>query len=489
MLSFCFVGKQVTFFLIFSFPFIASCGMIDNGILYEMTAYAKKRQKGDASMGETAFWGGFHRNNGKDLSKEKPIAALFPKGDAVYPMQQHIGLPAKPVVAVGDKVLVGQRIGEANGVVSAHVLSGVSGRVKAIEERMTVSGNMCESVVIENDGAFATVEGFGTKRDFTMLTKEEIRRYVKEAGIVGLGGTGFPTHVKLTPKRDEAVEYVIINGMECEPYLTADERLMTEEGKKLVDGVKIILRLFENAKAVITVGDDKKEVIKVLSDLVKKEDRITIKAIKAKYPLGAERQLIRAVTGRKLNASMIPADVGCVVHNVGTVLAVYRAVAETIPLIRRVVTVTGDGAVKPQNFQVCLGTSFEELLEAAGGANEDAELFLAGGPMRGVALPDLSVAMTKTVSAFTMLEKKDAAEEMTSHCIRCGRCMEICPENLVPQRLMRYAENSDKDRFARFGGMECCECGSCSYVCPAGRPLTQSFRQMRRNILDERRKR
>ena len=440
-------------------------------------------------MGETFFLGGFHRNDGKDLSKEKPIAVLFPKGDAVYPMQQHIGLPAKPVVEVGERVLVGQRIGEANGVVSAHVLSGVSGTVKAIEERMTVSGNLCEAVVIANDGAFETVEGFGTKRDFEALSKEEIRGYIKDAGIVGLGGIGFPTHVKLTPKRDEAVEYVIVNGLECEPYLTADERLMTEEGKKLVDGLKIILRLFVNAKGVIAVGDDKKKAIKLLSESVKDEERITVKAIKAKYPSGAERQVIRLVTGRKLNASMIPADVGCVVHNVETVLAVYRAVAESIPFIRRVITVTGDCVVNPQNVQVCFGTSFEELLEAAGGIDGEAELFIAGGPMRGIALEDLKMPLIKTVGAFTVLGKKKAAGGLISPCIRCGRCMEVCPGKLIPQKLMKYAEAEDKDGFIRQDGMECCECGSCSYVCPAGRGLTQKFRQLRRSILDERRKR
>ncbi len=439
-------------------------------------------------MGETTFFGGFRRNDGKALSKNKPIAVLFPKGDVVYPMQQHIGLPAKPVVAVGERVLVGQRIGEANGVVSANVLSAVSGTVKAIEERMTVSGNLCQSVVIENDNAFATVEGFGIKRDYTALSKEEIRRYIKDAGIVGLGGTGFPTHVKLAPKRDEAVEYVIVNGMECEPYLTADGCLMVEEGRRLIDGVKIILQLFENAKGIIAVGGDKKEAIKTLSGLVKKEDRIAVKVIKAKYPLGAERQVIQAVTGRKLNASMIPADVGCVVHNVETVLAVYRAVAESVPFIRRVITVSGDGVARPQNFQVCFGTSFEELLHAAGGAAEDAELFVAGGPMRGIALTELSVPVTKTVGAFTVLKKADVGG-MTSPCIRCGRCMEVCPGHLVPQKLIKYAEWGDKDGFVRLGGMECCECGSCSYICPAGRELTQNFRQLRRSILDERRKR
>ncbi len=452
-------------------------------------------------MGETTFFGGFHRDDGKALTKEKPVAVLFPKGDAVYPMQQHIGLPARPVVEVGDRVLVGQRIGEGGGVVSAHVLSGVSGRVKAIEERRMASGSMCQVVVVENDGAFETVEGFGKKRDYRALSKEEIRQYVKDAGIVGLGGTGFPTHVKLTPKRDEAVEYVIVNGMECEPYLTAVERLMTEEGQKIVDGLKMILRLFENAKGIIAVGNDKKEAVKTLSGLVKNEDRISVKMIKAKYPLGAERQIIRAVTGRKLNASMIPADVGCVVQNAETVLAVYRAVAESIPLIRRVVTVTGDGVANSHNFQVCFGTSFEELLEAVGGSRGetdllatdgiagDVKLFLAGGPMRGIALTDLSFPVTKTVSALTVLEKKEVIGGMTSPCIRCGRCMEVCPGHLVPQKLIKYAEKGDKDGFVRWGGMECCECGSCSYICPAGRELTQSFRQLRRSILNERRKR
>jgi len=452
-------------------------------------------------MGETTFFGGFHRNDGKALTKEKPVAVLFPKGDAVYPMQQHIGLPARPVVEVGDRVLVGQRIGEGGGVVSAHVLSGVSGRVKAIEERRMASGSMCQVVVVENDGAFDTVEGFGKKRNYTALSKEEIRQYVKDAGIVGLGGTGFPTHVKLTPKRDEAVEYVIVNGMECEPYLTAHERLMVEESQRLVDGIKIMLQLFENAKAVIALGNDKKEAIKALSGLVKKEERITVKVIKAKYPLGAERQVIHTVTGRKLKASMIPADVGCVVHNVETVLAVYRAVAESVPFIRRVITVSGDGVAESRNFQVCFGTSFEELLEAAGGSREetmvlatdgdgqDAGLFVAGGPMRGVALTDLSMPVTKTTAAFTVLGKKEKMDGRTGPCIRCGRCMEVCPGRLMPQKLIKYAEKGDKEGFARMGGMECCECGSCSYICPAGRQLTQGFRQLRRSILEERRKR
>lgn len=440
-------------------------------------------------MRKATFRGGIYMDDGKKLSKDKPITVLFPKGDAVYPLSQHIGLPAKPVVAVGDKVLVGQRIAEANGVVSAHVISAVSGTVKAIEERQTVSGAMCESIVIENDGAFATAEGIGTKRDYTTLSKEEIRQYIKDAGIVGLGGTGFPTHVKLTPKSDDAIEYVIVNGTECEPYLTADDRLMREEGKKIVDGLKILLRLFEKAKGRIVVTEEKKDAIRKLSGLIKREERIELQVVKAKYPQGAERKVIQVVTGRKMTSAMIPVDIGCIVHNVETVAAVYRAVAESIPFIRRVVTVSGDGVKDPRNVLVCIGASCEELLEAANGPKGEPVLYVAGGPMRGTELKELRVPVTKTVSALMVFTKNKAAEMPTSPCIRCGRCISVCPSRLVPQKLMKYAENADKDKFVRLGGMECCECGSCSYVCPAGRPLMQNFKQLRRSILDERRKR
>lgn len=440
-------------------------------------------------MGKATFRGGIHMNDGKELSKNKPIAVLFPKGEAVYPLVQHIGLPAKPIVSVGDKVLVGQRIAEAGGVVSAHVISGVSGTVKAIEERLTVTGTTCRSIVIENDGAFAVVKEMGTKRDYTSLSKEEIRQYIKDAGIVGLGGTGFPTHVKLTPKRDDAIEYVIVNGTECEPYLTADDRLMREEGKKVIEGLKIILRLFENAKGKIVVTSDKKDAIQVLSDLIKKEDKIELQIVKSKYPQGMERRVIQVATGRKMTSTMIPVDIGCIVHNVETVLAVYRGVAESIPFIRRVVTVSGTGVQEPQNVLVCIGASFEELLEQAGGKNGDPELYVAGGPMRGTRLNDFSVPVTKTVSALTMFTKDHTVKVQTSPCIRCGRCISVCPSRLVPQKLIKYAEASNKDRFVKLNGMECCECGCCSYVCPAGRPLMQNFKQLRRSILDERRKR
>lgn len=439
-------------------------------------------------MGKATFRGGIHMYDGKELSKDKPTTVLLPKGELVFPMSQHIGAPAKPIVTVGDRVLAGQRIGEAQGFVSAHVISSVSGTVKAIEQRPTVSGAMCESIVIENDGAYKTVEGFGVKRDYTKLSKEEIRQYVKDAGIVGMGGAGFPTHIKLTPKKDDAIDYVIVNGAECEPYLTSDYRMMLEESEKIVGGLKIMLRLFEKAQGIILIEDNKPEAIKKLSELVKNEERITVKSAKTKYPQGAERQIINVATGRKINSSMLPADAGCVVNNVDTVISVYMAVAESTPLIRRIITVTGDAIADPQNFSVRTGTNYTELVEAAGGFKTPPEKVISGGPMMGLALFRLDLPVTKTSSALLAMAKDEAAALPTSPCIRCGRCVSVCPSRLVPQRMMEYAEHFDNAGFLGLDGMECYECGTCTYVCPAGRRLTQAFKQTRRSILDERRK-
>ena len=438
-------------------------------------------------MGKATFRGGIHMYDGKDLSKDKPTTVLLPKGELVFPMSQHIGAPAKPIVTVGDRVLAGQRIGEAQGFVSAHVISSVSGTVKAVEPRPTVSGAMCESIVIENDGVYETAEGFGVKRDYTKLSKEEIRQYVKDAGIVGMGGAGFPTHIKLTPKKDDAIDYVIVNGAECEPYLTSDYRMMLEESEKIVGGLKIILRLFEKAQGIILI-EDKPEAIQKLSELVKGEERITVKTARTKYPQGAERQIINVATGRKINSSMLPADAGCVVNNVDTVISVYMAVAESTPLIRRIITVTGDAVADPRNFSVRTGTNYTELVEAAGGFKVPPEKVISGGPMMGLALFRLDLPVTKTSSALLAMAKDEAAALPTTPCIRCGRCVSVCPSRLVPQRMMEYAEHFENAGFLGLDGMECYECGTCTYVCPAGRRLTQAFKQTRRSILDERRK-
>lgn len=439
-------------------------------------------------MGLATFKGGIHPYEGKELSENKPVQALQPKGELVFPLSQHIGAPAKPLVAAGDQVLVGQKIGESGGFISACVISSVSGTVKTIEPRLAANGSMVSSIIVENDGLYQTVEGFGAERDPKSLSKEEIRTIVKEAGIVGLGGAGFPTHVKLTPKDEAAIDTIIVNGAECEPYLTSDYRMMLEEPEHIVGGLNIILQLFDNAKGVIGIEDNKPEAIKKMTELVKDEPRITVCPLKTKYPQGGERSLIYAVTGRKINSSMLPADAGCIVDNVDTVISIYNAVAKTTPLIRRIITVTGDAVSSPQNYSVRIGTCYQELLEASGGFKTEPEKVISGGPMMGQALFNLNIPVTKTSSALTCLTKDEVAENAPGPCIRCGRCVNACPSHVIPQMMMEAAEASDIERFVKLDGMECCECGCCTYVCPAKRPLTQAFKEMRKAVAASRKK-
>ena len=439
-------------------------------------------------MGLATFIGGIHPYEGKELSENKPVQVLMPKGDLVYPMSQHIGAPAKPLVAKGDHVLVGQKIGEPGGFISACIISSVSGTVKSLEPRMVANGAMVPSIIVENDGMYETVEGFGEDRDPKTLSKEEIRNIVKEAGIVGLGGAGFPTHVKLTPKDESAIDTIIVNGAECEPYLTSDYRMMLEEPLSIIKGLNVILQLFDNAKGVIGIENNKPDAIQKMTELVKDEPRITVCPLLTKYPQGGERSLIYAVTGRKINSSMLPADAGCIVDNVDTVISIYNAVCKTTPLIRRIITVTGDAIANPQNYSVRTGTSYKELLEASGGFKTEPEKIISGGPMMGQALFNLEIPVTKTSSALTAMTKDEVAIHAPSACIRCGRCVSVCPSHVVPQMMMDAAERSDIERFTALNGMECCECGCCTYVCPAKRPLTQAFKEMRKVVAASRKK-
>ena len=439
-------------------------------------------------MGLATFKNGVHPYEGKELSENKPVKVLLPQGELVFPLSQHIGAPAKPLVAKGDQVLAGQKIAECGGFISANVLCSVSGTVKGIEPRMVANGSIVQCIIVENDGEYKTIEGFGEKRDYTKLSKAEIREIVKEAGIVGLGGAGFPTHVKLTPKDENAIDYVIVNGAECEPYLTSDYRMMMEEPERLVGGLKVMLALFDNAKGVIGVENNKPEAIAKLTELVKDEPRIEVCPLQTKYPQGGERMLIYAITGRQINSAMLPADAGCIVDNVDTVISIYNAVCESTPLIRKIVTVTGDAVAEPQNFHVKLGTNYRELLEAAGGFKTEPEKMISGGPMMGQALYSLDIPVAKTSSALTCFTKDQVAAEAPTPCIRCGKCVSACPEFLVPQKMMAAAERNDCETFEKLNGMECCECGSCTFVCPAKRPLTQAFKEMRKTVMANRRK-
>ena len=440
-------------------------------------------------MGLCTFKGGVHPYDGKELSKDKPIRDYLPKGDLVYPLSQHIGAPAKPVVAVGDEVLKGQMIAEAGGFVSAPIYASASGKIKAIEPRRTVVGDMVNAIILENDGEFKEVE-YQAVDDVSTLSKEEIMKRIQDAGVVGMGGAGFPTHVKLSPKEPEKIDYIIANCAECEPYLTADYRRMVEEPEELVEGMRIILSMFDNAKGIFGVEDNKPDCIAKLRELVKDEPRMEVKALKTKYPQGSERQLIYAATGRAINSTMLPADAGCIVDNVDTIVAIYHAVKFGMPLIQRIVTITGDAVTEPQNLRVNIGTSFAELLEAAGGTKVQPKKVIAGGPMMGFAMFDLNCPTTKTTGGLLLLAKDDVeeAEAQETACINCGRCVAACPSRMVPSRLADFAEQHRPEMFEAWHGMECMECGSCSYTCPEKRNLAQAIKSMRKTILANRRK-
>ncbi len=438
-------------------------------------------------MAKLTFNGGIHPYDGKDLSKDKPIKAVLPKGDLVYPLSQHIGAPAKPIVEKGDHVLTGQKIAEAGGFVSAPIYATVSGTVKAIEPRRVVTGDSVMSIIVENDGLYEEVK-YSERKPLEEMTREEIIECVKEAGIVGMGGAGFPTFIKLSPKEPEKIDYVIANCAECEPYLTSDYRRMLEEPEKLVGGLKVSLELFENARGILAVEDNKPDCIEKLKELVKDEPRISVKELKTKYPQGAERQIIYATTGRAINSSMLPADAGCVVNNVDTVVAIYHAVIEGKPLMNRIVTVTGDAIANPQNFIVRIGTNYHELVEEAGGFKQEPVKIVSGGPMMGFALFGLDVPTTKTASALLCLTEDEVSRMEPSACINCGRCVEVCPGRVVPKLLAVAAANGDEETFLAHDGMECCECGCCSFVCPAKRHLTQNIKSMRKLLLAKKKK-
>lgn len=438
-------------------------------------------------MAKLTFIGGIHPYDGKDMSKDFPIKAVYPKSDLVYPLSQHIGAPAKPVVAVGDKVLAGQLIAEADGFVSSPIYSSVSGTVKAIEERRVVAGNNAMCIVIENDGLYSEAPSFPVK-PLEDMTNEEIISRVREAGIVGMGGAGFPTHVKLSVKEPVKIDYVIVNGAECEPYLTSDYRKMIEQPETLIDGLKVYLKLFPYSLGIIAIEDNKPDCIKVFKALTKEEPRITVKSLRTKFPQGSERHLIYAVTGREINSKLLPADVGCIVNNVDTVNAVGAAVYEGKPLMHRIVTVTGNCVKNPRNFDVLIGTSYSDLLEYAGGLKKEPVKIVCGGPMMGTCMFDINVPVTKSASALLCLSKDDISRMEPSACINCGMCVEVCPERLIPKNLSDHAANFNEESFLEDNGLECVECGCCSFICPAKRPLCQNIKSMRKMLLAKKKK-
>ena len=438
-------------------------------------------------MKRKTFKGGAHPYDGKKMSRECPIEILNPGDILVYPLSQHIGAMAKPLVKAGDRVLVGQKIAEKGGFISANIHSSVSGTVKAIEKRLVATGGMVDSIIVENDGMYEEAAPiFSGNPD--ELSKDEIIKIIEEAGIVGMGGAGFPTNVKLSPKNADIIDSIIVNGAECEPYLTSDYRRMVEQTDKLVKGLKIVLKIFPDAKGYFGIEDNKPEAIEALLKATENEDRIEVVPLKTKYPQGGERSIIYAVTGRKINSKMLPADVGCIVHNVDTIYAIYNAVYNGKPLIERIVTITGDAVSTPKNFQVRIGTSFRELIDAAGGFTTEPEKIISGGPMMGFSFFNIDVPVVKGSSSLLAFIKDDVSHEEPSACIRCGRCAAACPEHLLPMKLAALAGQNEPEEFKKLGGMECVECGCCSYVCPAKRQVTQSVRSMKKLIIASARK-
>lgn len=432
------------------------------------------------------FHGGVHPAEHKELSKESPLTQLLPKGELVYMTNQHIGKPASPVVKKGDRVLAGQIIAEAGGFVSANIVSSVSGTVKAVEPRKNAFGGSAMAIVVENDGEYTLAEGVGVECDTNGLTGQEILSKVQKAGIVGMGGAGFPTHVKLTVKAPEKIDYVIANGAECEPYITCDDQLMRTKAAEIVEGMEYMLRLFPNAKGVVVVENNKPEAIAAMEQACQGHDRVYVQPVKTKYPQGGERSLITVITGKHLKLGMLPADAGCVVDNVATIYAIYRAVKFNEPLMERGFTVSGDAVQNPGNFIVKIGTSHQELVDACGGFKQDPKKVLSGGPMMGFAMTGLEAPICKNNNALTCLtvDEVEIAEGQMTACLRCGRCSRACPLGLSPQLMQVAAIRKDYDRYEhKLYGLDCIGCGCCTYGCPAKRPLMQLFKTTKAEIM------
>ena len=474
-------------------------------------------------MRKFTFRGGVHPYDGKELTAEKPVRVLEAGTELAFLLSQHIGAPAKCVVKKGDRVLVGQMIGEAGGFVSAPVFSSVSGTVKAVEKRRSAPGTMTDAVIVTNDFQYekapteplAGMETYCALRqkeetgtEYNMIPRDaagmlelvrpeerlaaldpsQVLERIKRAGIVGMGGAGFPTHVKLSPSDPEKIDYILINGSECEPYVTCDYRLMCDRPGELIAGLKAVLKLFASAKGVFCIEDNKPAAIRVLSEALSREENIYVAPCKTKYPEGAERSLIKAITRCDVNSKMLPADAGCIVLNVSTVFAIFEAVYLGQPLYRRSVTVSGDAIVNPENFLVPTGVSFGELIQKAGGFLQAPEKLIAGGPMMGFAQSDYSGAVTKTTSALTAFRYDLVSRLEETACINCGRCVDACPARLVPSHLADMVRRMDLEKFEENFGLECVNCGSCSWSCPAGRPLAALVNQGRQTILAARRK-
>lgn len=428
-------------------------------------------------MAFDTFDHGIHPEYFKDFTAKKAIeAAPIPKR-VIIPLQQHIGAPCQPLVNKKDEVVEGQKIGDAKAFISAPVHASISGKVKDIAKYPYPGGGKVDSIVIEGDGA---APGFGqdgeVSLDLDSFTPEDMRLKIREAGIVGMGGAGFPTHVKLTPPDNKKVGTLIINGCECEPYLNTDYRMMLEETKKLLWGILSIMKVVGAEKTCIGVEVNKLDAIKAIKGEIEAYPQIEVVPLDVKYPQGAEKMLIKAILDKKVPLGRLPLDVNVLVSNVATAVAIYNALRYNRPLIERVVTVAGAGIKEPKNLLVRVGTSFREVIDMCGGFVEGQQKVIMGGPLMGVAQGDLSVPIVKGTSGIIALMKGDIQPGKYDPCIRCAACVDVCPVYLMPLKIADFGNFHRLEEFKAFGGMACIECGCCSFVCPSKRPLVQWIR-------------
>ncbi|MFZ3122339.1 MAG: electron transport complex subunit RsxC [Thermodesulfovibrionales bacterium] len=438
-------------------------------------------------MALATFKGGIHPPDKKDIAKDRAIKEAKSPQRVVIPLSQHLGVPCKPIVSIGQEVKKGEVIGEPGGFVSAPVHSSVSGKVIAIAEFPNAMGRMINSIVIENDGKEEWTS-LKDNPDYIKLSPDELKEKVKAAGIVGMGGAAFPTLVKLSPPKEKPIDTVILNGAECEPYLTADYRLMIEKSAEIVEGLKILMRILGVNKGFIGIENNKPDAIEAMKQAVNKSPLppftkggqggiIEVCGLEVKYPQGAEKMLISALTGRKVPPRGLPMDVRVVVQNVGTALAVYEAARYGKPLIERVVTVTGEGIKNPANLMVKIGALISDIVDECGGFKNSAGKVVSGGPMMGFALSSLDLPVTKGTSGILVIPEEGVVHtEEYGPCIRCGRCIDICPMGLMPSMLSILSEKGHYEDAKEYNLFDCFECGSCAFVCPSKRPIVQFVR-------------
>jgi len=424
------------------------------------------------------FRGGISLPEEKELTVDKKIRRIPAPKEIVLPLSQHMGAACQPLVKAGDEVKVGQRVGEAKAFISSHIHSPISGKVKAIRDFFNPVYGKTNAIIIENDEKYESVQ-FIEREDPYKLSKEELIGIIKEAGIVGLGGAAFPTHVKLNVPKEKKIDTLIINGSECEPYLTCDHRLMIEKKEEILKGIYLVAKMLGIKKTLLAIEDNKLSAIfnmeKAARQFNKKfsDTPIEIVSLKTKYPQGGEKQLIKALLGREVPPKKLPIDVGCVVQNVGTCFAIYEAVYYGKPLIERCVTLTGSALKEPGNFIIRFGTLLKDAIEAIGGFIEPPQKIIAGGPMMGVTQHTQDMPIIKGVTGIIFLSRKDMELFEESACIRCAKCVDICPVDLLPTEIMRMVKYSRWHYMENLNSSDCMECGSCAYICPGRIPLVQ----------------